>query len=225
MRYSEIRTGNVEVLAQKLKDGEISLISDAHILSEDKERNAMYHFVIASYALADACVEGGMRHDETYKLSDVYIRKADDCKTYIDIDRLYGEMCLDFAERMHGIQKKDDAVSLHVRKCIDYIYKNLGADLSLKALAKLLDLHPSYFSRLFSNETGMSITQFVMEARVDAAQNLLRCSEMSCQEISETLGFCSHSAFISTFRRITGVTPRVYRERHYSIQEQLKPKS
>lgn len=52
-------------------------------------------------------------------------------------------MCLDFAKRIQEI-KKENVASAHIRKCIDHIYEDLGADLSVKELADLTNLNVSY---------------------------------------------------------------------------------
>lgn len=216
-QYSEVQNGDVNAVRNRIENGDLTLISDVRILSDNSFRNSIYHFVLAASAIARACMEGGLGHDEAYTLSDIYTRKADHCQTIDSVHRLYKEMCLDFAERMHEI-RKETVISLHVRKCIDYIYENLGGELSVKTLAGMTGLNPTYLSRLFSKETGISIKQFVKEAKVDTAQNLLRYSDLSYLEISISLGFSSQSAFIAVFKKMTGVTPKVYRERYCLIK-------
>ena len=127
-------------------------------------------------------------------------------------------MCLDFTERMHEI-RKETVISLHIRKCIDYIYENLGADLSVKALAKVTELNAAYLSRLFLQEVGVSLKQFVKEARVDTAQNLLRYSDLKYLEIATSLGFSTQSVFIAVFKEIVGVTPKEYKEKNHMIHK------
>ena len=127
---------------------------------------------------------------------------------------LFGEMELDFAERMRTL-KKDNVISLHVRRCIDYIYEHLHEDLTLGVLAEHVGLNPSYLSKLFSKEKGMSIKAFITKAKISTAENLLRSSDFSCLDISLALGFSSQSAFISVFRKINGMTPKRFRELHY----------
>lgn len=215
-QYADIQNGNTEEVRRKLTSGDMLLHSDMRILSDNASRNTMYHFVLAASAIARACMESGMGHDESYTLSDIYIRKADQCKSTDLICKLYEEMCLDFTERMCEI-RKEAVISLHIRKCIDYIYENLGNDLSVKALAEMVGLNPTYLSRLFSKETGISIKQFVREVKIDIAQSLLKYSDLSYLKISVSLGFSSQSAFITVFKQITGVTPKTYREQYYSI--------
>lgn len=217
-KYADVQNGDTAAVRQKLADGNMTLHSDRRILSDDPFKNTVYHFVLAASAIAKACMESGMGHDESYTLSDIYIRKADQCTGCDAIDRLYQEMCLDFAERMQEI-RKETVISLHIRKCIDYIYEHLGSDLSVKTLAEVVGRNPTYLSRLFAKETGVSLKQFVKEAKIDTAQNLLKYSDLSYLKISVTLGFSSQSAFIAAFKQITGVTPKVYREQYYSLKK------
>nr|MDE6004751.1 AraC family transcriptional regulator [Oscillospiraceae bacterium] len=93
----------------------------------------------------------------------------------------------------------------------DYINENLNCNLSIKTLAKLVGLNPSYLSRLFKQETGGSIKQFVVLARIRQAEELLKDTDFSYYDISVRLGFSSQSAFIAVFKKITGVTPKKYR--------------
>jgi AraC-like DNA-binding protein len=182
----------------------------------------MYHFVTAVAMVARFCIEGGMEHNTAYTLSDIYIQRADKLNDAEKIIDLLGEMQLDFTERMRTL-KKDNVVSLHVRRCIDYIYEHLHEELTLTLLADHVGLNPSYLSKLFSKEKGMSIKAFIIQAKVSTAENLLRYSDFSCLEISLALGFSSQSAFISVFKKINGITPKKFRELHYlDVMEQNK---
>ena len=127
---------------------------------------------------------------------------------------LLGEMQIDFAVRMKEL-KKENVISLHVRKCIDYIYDNLHKNLSIKDIAELFNLNPSYLSKLFLKETGTTIKDFVINAKIQTAKNMLKYSEFSYLDISLALGFSSQSAFISVFKKVTGITPKKYKEEYY----------
>lgn len=194
------------------------MISDKRILSKNILKNATYHFVLLVSAISDACMDSGMGQTEACTLSDIYILKAEDCQTADAIYKLYEEMCLDFAKRMQKI-RKETVISLHIRKCIDYIYENTATDLSVKALAETMKLNPTYLLRLFRKEVGISLKQFVKKARVDIAENLLLYSDLSYLVISTSLGFSSQSSFIAVFKKITGVTPKVYREKNFVIHK------
>lgn len=218
VQYDAIYSGDIEAVKAQLENGELRLFSEKRLLSKNRLRNTVYHFVLAASAIAAACTDAGMGQTEALTLSDLYIQKADACRTAENVDKLYANMCLDFAERMQEI-RKEAVISLHIRRCIDYIYENLGADLSMKALAAVAGLTPAYLSKLFREEVGIALKQFVKEARIDTAQNLLRYSDLPYLTISTSLGFSTQSVFIAAFKDIAGVTPKVYRERYYFVHK------
>lgn len=217
-KFYAIANGDLKAVRLGLKNGELALPFEERLLSKDCCKNAIYHFIQTVSAISDICINMGFGQTEAETLSDLYILKTDHCRMVEDVCKLYEDMCLDFAERMQEI-RKESIISLHIRKCIDYIYENLGADLSVKALAGVIGLNATYLSRLFRQEVGISIKQFVKEARVDTAQNLLQYSDLSYSVISTSLGFSTQSVFIAVFKKITGMTPKVYREKNYVIHE------
>ena len=88
--------------------------------------------------------------------------------------------------------------------------------ITVATLADYLNLNPTYLSKLFTKETGMNIGDFILKTKITTAQNMLKFSDFSCLDISTTLGFSSQSYFISTFKKITGQTPKEYRNHHYN---------
>ncbi len=213
-KYMLIQSGNVEKVKSNFTEIRNNFQEGKGTLSDDPVRNLMYHFVVAVALISRVCVEGGLAHDVAYTLSDIYIQRADKCKDCEQLLDIFEEMRIDFAERMRDL-KKDKVISLHVRKCIDYIYDHLHEDLSIKVLAEFTGLNSSYLSKLFQKETGRTIKDFIIHAKVTTAENLLKYSEFSYLDISLALGFSSQSAFISVFKKINGTTPKKYREEHY----------
>lgn len=211
-QYSYICSGDTDAVERSLADMEEKLSSRQ--LSDNPQRNVLYQLIIAASSISKACIDSGMGHDEAYTLADIYICKADKCGTYEGMLDLYREMQLDFAERMQEIRKQQ-VVSLHVRKCIDYIYEHLQEALTVNSLAAYCGLNPSYLSKLFSAETGIHLKRFILEAKTDTAQNFLKYTDLSYLDISIALGFSSQSSFIHTFRKITGTTPKKFREEFY----------
>jgi YesN/AraC family two-component response regulator len=209
-----IQSGDVERVKSSFAAIRSNFQEGKGTLSDNPVRNLMYHFVVAVALISRVCVEGGLGHDVAYTLSDIYIQRADKCTECEQILDIFEEMRIDFAERMRDL-KKDKVISIHVRKCIDYIYEHLHEDLSIKVLAEYVGLNQTYLSKLFQKETGRTIKEFVTHAKVTTAENLLKYSEFSYLDISLALGFSSQSAFISVFKKINGITPKKYKEEHY----------
>ena len=209
-----INNGDTEKLKNLISQKLVKLPAEMRTLSENRLRNMKYHFAITASMLAESSLNGGLGHDEAYMIADIYSCRSDKKTECEDLQLLLEDMCMDYAKRIHEI-KKDDIISIHIRKCIDHIYEDLNADLSVKGLAKLTKLNGSYLSKLFKQETGKTIKAYVTAAKMDTAQNMLKYSDLSYFEISTSLGYSSQSAFTYAFRKFTGVTPKKYHEKYY----------
>ena len=82
-------------------------------------------------------------------------------------------------------------------------------------------LSPNYLSQLFKKELGLTVADYVLELRMEAAKNMLRFSSFPYDEIASILAFSSQSHFIQVFKRATGITPKAYRTMAYR-EEGLK---
>ena len=58
----------------------------------------------------------------------------------------------------------------------------------------------------------MSPWQYILKVRIEAAKQRLAARDESITQIAMRLGFASSQYFATTFKRITGVTPRAYRQ-------------
>lgn len=219
--FDAIAGGDIEKLKILISSGMIKLSTEMRVLSENQLNNMKYHFVIIATLLAESSLGSGLGHDEAYMIADIYSQKSDKATTCEDLQVLLEDMCLDFAKRICEI-KKDDIISIHIRKCIDHIYEDLNADLSTKGLADFTKLNVSYLSKLFKQETGQTIKSYVTAAKMDTAQNLLKYSNLSYFEISASLGYSSQSAFTYAFRKFTGITPKKYREKNYEVNNYIE---
>ncbi len=95
----------------------------------------------------------------------------------------------------------------------DYLRENYKKDLSLSAIAGILDLHPVYLSREFSRYFGVTMGSYIRKLKVENALLLFRQPSLSLTEIGYMAGFADQSHFIRCFKDFFGVTPGQYRER------------
>jgi len=213
-QYNRIKSGDVEGARDRFKIARQKFQEGRGSLSESPLRNMIYHLVISAAVISRMCIDGGMDRDTAYTLTDIYIRKADMAKDPEEVLDLMADMQVDFATRMREL-KKMNTVSLHIRRSIDYIHDNLHRQLTVSELAEKEGLSPSYFSRLFAKETGVNVNQFINDEKIRTAQNMLRFSDFPILDISISLGFSSQSAFSSTFKKVTGLSPKAYRDTYY----------
>lgn len=220
-QYNRIKSGDVEGARDRFKIARQKFQEGRGTLSDSPLRNMIYHLVSAAAVISRMCIDGGLDRDTAYTLTDIYIRKADEAKDTEEVLDLMADMQVDFATRMREL-KKLNTVSIHIRRSIDYIYDNLHRQLTVSELAEKEGLSASYFSRLFVKETGTNVNQFINDAKIRTAQNMLRYSEFPILEISISMGFSSQSAFSSTFKKVTGLSPKAYRDMYYKKNLDMK---
>lgn len=187
------------------------------LLSKDNLRNLKYHLIISVALITRCCIEGGMEMEAAYNLSDIYIRSIDNCKNEAEVHLLHREVIEDYAQRMQIIHRS----ALHPKQiviCLDYIYDNLHTKITLEKLAEVTNLSPPYLSKLFHKEVGMTVSAYITKKRIEAAENMLKYSDYTSIEISNYLCFSSESYFIQVFKKMTGYTPKHYREKLFRKQ-------
>lgn len=183
-------------------------------LSEDSLRNLKYHFIVTVALMTRLCVEGGMEMETAYTLSDLYILKMDKCTSEAEVHKLHCEAVLDFTKQMKSVSR-GTVYSKPVILTMDYIYDNLHSKISVSDIAEEVSLSEAYLSRLFHREVGVTISTYIAVKRVETAQNMLKYSDYPPIDIGNYLAFNSHSHFISTFKKYTGMTPNEFRKKYY----------
>lgn len=186
-------------------------------LSDDAVTNLKYHLIISVALITRYCIEGGMEMETAFNLSDIYIRSIDKCRTKAEINMLHREIFNDYVSRMNIIRKKNRCPKA-ITVCLDYIYNNLHTKITLDVLSEVSSLSPSYLSKLFKKEVGSTVSEYITEKKIEEARNMLHYSDLSILEISEYLCFSSESHFIQIFRRLTGYTPKVYRDKFFRVK-------
>lgn len=116
---------------------------------------------------------------------------------------------------MDGMFKFKDARhadALH--RATQYIRTHLDAHLDLETLAGAACLSPAYFSRIFREETGVSVQQAIMDARLKRACELIEYGGLRLSDIALMVGFQDQSYFSRAFQKAYGVTPTQYKRNH-----------
>lgn len=105
-----------------------------------------------------------------------------------------------------------DIRSLYVKKTQEFTEKNLHHDVSLRALADHVNLHPTHLSKIYKIETGEGISDYVFRLRMERACHVLKTTNKRVYEVSMEIGYLDPAYFIKVFKRQFGVTPQEYRD-------------
>ncbi|MCR4736421.1 MAG: helix-turn-helix domain-containing protein [Treponema sp.] len=209
--YNAVRNGDFEAVKRTMQP---LTSSELGRLSKNPVRNLKYHLIITIAMITRFCIEGGMQPESAYTLSDIYIQQLDSCTELEEIITLHREVIFDFTERMGKI-KKNVGLSRIIIKTSEYVYNHLNEKISLDEICSQFKINKSYLCELFKKETGITIFQYATKLKIEAAQKMLIYTEYAPSDISNYLAFSSHSHFISTFKKVTGLTPKEYRKVNY----------
>ena len=99
-----------------------------------------------------------------------------------------------------------------VKGIIQYIDENYPSEISLNLLAQKFSISPNYISRLFKEVTGETLFNYLNYVRIEKAKELLRDMQLKMYEIGYKAGFKSPVHFNIVFSKITGLTPKHYRD-------------
>lgn len=135
------------------------------------------------------------------------------------VESLYLQLCLHLSRTYWGVS--DEAPGsrlsfLELQHLKDYIQAHLATPLSLHDLAQVVHLSPSHFAHVFKLSTGDTPHQYVLQQKVQYAQQLLYQRQHTLQEVALRAGFYDQSHFTRVFRQLTGTTPRAFRQSLHS---------
>ena len=183
------------------------------MLASEHLRQTKNTFIVTATLVSRAAISGGMDAADALSLSDAYIQK---CEMLSELDRIANlqyHMIFDYTEQVEKLRLGSYPSKL-VTDIANYTRRHLSEPMDIEALSKAMYLSRTYLAAKFKTETGMTLSEFVIKEKTGEAKRLLRYSEKSLSAIGDHLGFSSQSHFARTFKKITGETPKEYRDRH-----------
>ena len=99
-----------------------------------------------------------------------------------------------------------------MKKAKLFIEEHKTEDISMRDVAKVVNISTFYFCKMFKKTTGLTFTEYLSQVRISKAKNLLLNPNLRISEIAYDIGYQSLTHFNRTFRRIVGQSPTVYRK-------------
>ncbi|WP_256761772.1 response regulator [Cohnella sp. WQ 127256] len=114
------------------------------------------------------------------------------------------------------VDRQRDASAV-ISKIQLYIQDNLHKELSRDDIANSVYRNPAYLSRLFRKETGLSLSDYIVQVKIEKVKVQLKETNDKISNIAEGLGYLHFSYFAKLFKKVTGVTPQEYRKKHQTM--------
>jgi YesN/AraC family two-component response regulator len=99
-----------------------------------------------------------------------------------------------------------------IELALNYMQEHFTETISMNRVAEQHYLNPSYFSKIFHEETGETFCKYLIRLRMEKAKNLLKDSTLKVYEVAEQVSYQDFRHFIKLFKAQEGITPAQYRD-------------
>ena len=183
----------------------------AGTMASDILRQQKNLLICTATLVTRAAIRGGLNREQAFALSDMYIQKGELMADVLSLTRLNAQMVLDFTRRVEA-EKTGIHHSVLVRRARDYVLSHIGESITTGILAKELGMNRTYLCKLFAEETGLTVNQYITRVRLEECKRLMSITQKPVAEIAGHLGYSSQSYFQKVFKQHYGITPGQYRQ-------------
>ena len=215
LSMSRVEKSSVVKFLRSGTPGEVETIVD--VMIDEVGHKNMLSFLFRQYTILDVKfmvldfldsigIEKVLVHNHINELQ----TQASELKSVSDA-RDYLIKLINFALKLRNevVSKRYDN---SVEKAKEYIRENFASeDISLNVVSKFVNLSPTHFSMIFSQESGQTFIEFLTETRIEKAKELLLCTPKRSSEIAYDIGFRDSHYFSFVFRKTVGCSPREFR--------------
>lgn len=99
-----------------------------------------------------------------------------------------------------------------IRHILQYLADHYNRDLSLDTLANMVQTNPSYLSRVFKEQTGYKISDYITDIRMEKAKELLSDEHLRTKDVALAVGYANERYFSQIFKKFTGMSPTKYKK-------------
>ena len=118
-----------------------------------------------------------------------------------------------------GLELLDDKRKILIERVVNAVTEMINDNDLLQvnysdAISQKLDYDYTYLSKIFSQEKGITLQQFIINRKVEKVKELLLYQELNLTEISRKLHYSSVGHLSNQFKKVTGFSPTVYEQLH-----------
>lgn len=135
---------------------------------------------------------------------------------YINLIRVYtAELIIKLFRKIESNESTMLSTSQNdiVNSVIEYIQTNYNINIRMEDISEKLFFNKNYIGKIFKRETGMPVSEFIREIRLNEISRQLAESDKKISDIAISCGYHDMKSFYSAFKKRTGLTPKEYRDK------------
>lgn len=208
-----VRQGNDEeyhhFFSQLTASGEFGKVANGQL------RNQKNLLICSITLLSRQAIEGGLAPSEAFAISDRLCQQVETLNSIDNLEAFHQEVAHVFIQRIKQHQAKQTSkMGLLTQKIELSLRQHCGDKRSLDDLAKELHHDKYYLAHLYKQETGQTIGQYENSYRISKFKSRLLWTNQPITEIAAELGFATVSYASRLFKKLVGISPQKYRQRH-----------
>lgn len=181
------------------------------VLAAEQLRQMKNTFIVSVTLITRAAIQGGLDADEAFALSDGFIQSCELLTAPDQVTNLQYRMVLEFTERVEQVRMGGQPSRLALQVA-NYVRRHLSESISVEDMARELYVSRPHLSAKFKQDTGETLTDFILKEKTEEAKRLLRYTNKTSAAIGAYLGFSSQGYFSRVFKKYVGCTPGEWRE-------------
>lgn len=131
-----------------------------------------------------------------------------------DLDTIGDYLKEDFCALSNALKVRRPVTDHNVvSRLVQYLNEHLDEDIAHDVLAAKYRMHPGYLSRLFKQEMGETLSEYLLRVKIEKAAKLLKSGQYKVGDIASKVGYSASSYFSIMFKKYTGYSPREYTQR------------
>lgn len=209
-----VETGNKQMI-EKLEESFPTTGVNEHfygnpVIEDDRLRERKNGLIMRNVLCRIGAGRGGVPPRYLHRMSEKYILLIErQTNAEVLIDTISPMMIDEYIDLVNQLSVSN--YSNLIKSVVIYISGNIQEPLSLSNIAEKFYVNSSHLSREFKKETGDNITDYINKQKIDLAKLFLIQNNNSIMEVSELLSYNSSSYFSKLFKKITGMSPKEYK--------------
>lgn len=206
--FDALRKGDASMIEEMNPD--IFVSGGIGRMADDPVTQARYLIVVSCTLATAIAMEHGVESEIALSLTDYYLLLMQRINNVKELSQLTKNILIHYCKLIH--RQQNIPYTNAVKRVIEYVYNNIYSVIYVNDIAEALRMNPSYLSKMFKDETGTNLKEYIQLAKMKEAKNLIRYSSMSLTEIAVQLGYSDLSHFTKVCKTHTGYTPKQLKE-------------
>ncbi len=168
-------------------------------------------FIQATNTIASrTAMRAGLDYSVSLQMHTEYIDRINACTKDYQLTEILRTLIYDYASAVQKLYVLDSSHPV-VKKVAASVQKFLYEKLTTSVIAEDIRLSSPYICKIFKEETGMTISDYILQQKIAESKLLLSNPDLTINEISALLCFTTPSRFCQQFKKVTGMTPGKFR--------------